>query len=191
MADRLYLSLWIKGYDEGNMLRHFGKMLELFPFSKLAKAGPLLRVYAIEHAEPPLFEREFPPGNDPGLILDAAAEFTHDDSTVQVDGFWDLWQYEDDWKLKPASVILACFGPAFENEIGDHLQIEFGLDAHFLPQPDIAGSVRMVQSNVQSLLHLVGEMDRVLKPERRQLWSESGVNFAEVLAQALGNFHVS
>jgi len=44
------------------MLRHFGKMLEVFPFSKLAKVGPVLRVYAIEYKEPPLFERHFDPG---------------------------------------------------------------------------------------------------------------------------------
>jgi len=37
-------------------------MLEQFPFSILAKRGPVLRVYAIAHSEPPLIEREFLPG---------------------------------------------------------------------------------------------------------------------------------
>jgi len=87
--------------------------------------------------------------------------------------------------------VLCCFGPAFDNEEGDHLRIEFGVDSRFLPQPGIEGSLRMVQSNVRSLLHLVGEIDGNLDLERRQLWSESGVNFSEVLAQSVGSFHVN
>ena len=31
-------------------------MLRVFPFSKLAKRGPVLRIYAIQHVEPPLVE---------------------------------------------------------------------------------------------------------------------------------------
>ena len=173
------------------MLGHFERMLELFPFSKLVAAGPVLRAYAIEHSEPPLIERPFPPGVQPGAMVEAAREFTHEDCAVQADGYWDLWQFDGEWKLAPAAVTLACFGPAFENEIGDHLRIEFGIDSRFLPQPAIQGSLRMVQSNVRSLLHLVGEIDQGLDLERRQLWSESGANFAEVLSQSLGTFNVN
>jgi len=191
VPDRLYLSCWIRRFSESNMLQHFEKMLGIFPFSKLSPRGPVLRVYAIEHTEPPLFERAFPPLADPGLLIAAATEFAHDDCAIQVDGSWDLWQHERDWKLEPAPVVLCCFGPAFDNEEGDHLRIEFGVDSRFLPQPGIEGSLRMVQSNVRSLLHLVGEIDGNLDLERRQLWSESGVNFSEVLAQSVGSFHVN
>ena len=157
MADRLYLSCWLRDYS---MLRHFRKLLELFPFSKLAAQALTLRIYAIEYAEPPLIERAFPVGTEIGQILETAAEFTHEDCAVQVDGSWDLWQFDGEWKIEPATVTLACFGPEFDNEIGDHLRIEFGIDALFLPQPDIPGSVRMIQSNVRSLLHLVEDIDR-------------------------------
>ena len=172
------------------MLRHFEKMLALFPFSKLTPLTPVLRIYALEHAEPPLLERAFPPGSEPSLILSAARELSHEDCTVQVDAFWDLWDYDREWNLTPVAVTLACFGPEFDNDIGDHLRIEFGLDSRFLPQPEIEGSVRMVQSNIRSLLHLVGEIDQILDLERRQLWSESGANFAELVAAALENFHI-
>jgi len=167
-------------------------MLELFPHSKLAKRGPVLRIYAIEHTEPPLFEREFPLGVEPGVILNAAREFAHHDCTCEVDTVWDLWQFDDDgWKLKPAAVTLACFGPEFEHDPPDHLRIEFGNDARFLPMPGIQGGLRMGQSNLRSLLHLVGELERGLGLERRQLWSESGANFAEVLSQAITALHVN
>ena len=166
-------------------------MLERFPFSILAKRGPVLRVYAIAHSEPPLIEREFLPGAEPADILEAAHEFMQADCACEIETFWDLWQYDGDWKLLPAPVTLACFNPAFENEHGDHLRIEFGLDALFLPMPHIKGGLRMGESNLKSLLHLVGDLERVLDLDRRQVWSESGANFAEVLKQAIGTQHVN
>src|SRR5947209_3610345 len=120
MADKLYLSCWLQGYTGANMLRHFEKLLGVFPFSKLAARGPVLRIYAIEPLEPPQLEREFAPGVDPAAIIQSAREFAHDDCTVEVDTAWDLWQYGDDWRLAPALVTLACFGPEFQNETGDH-----------------------------------------------------------------------
>jgi hypothetical protein len=174
------------------MLRHFGRMLGLFPFSKLAKRGPIVRVYALEHTEPPLFERDFPPTADSKELLDSAAEFMRDDTTCEIDAAWDLWDHDGkEWKLAPVGVTLFCFAPLFDNELGDHLRIEFGLDARFLPNPHLEGSVRMGQSNLRSLLHLVEEIDKIMKPERRSLWSESGANFAEVLRGVLGTINVN
>jgi hypothetical protein len=192
MSDRLYLSCWIPGYNSSNMLRHFGRMLALFPYSKLAKRGPIVRVYALEHTEPPLFEREFGPGADPKSLLDSASEFMLDDCTTEVDAAWDLWDHDGtEWKLAPVGVTLVCFGPQFDNELGDQLRIEFGLDSRFLPNLGVEGSIRLRQSNVQSLMHLVGEISRVMKPERRSLWSESGANFSEVLRGALGTIYLN
>jgi hypothetical protein len=39
-------------------------------------------------------------------------------------------------------------------------------------------------------LHLVGELDGALPLARRQLWSESGESFAEVLASAISGLGV-
>src|SRR6185312_2184288 len=99
MADRLYLSCWMKGFTGANMLRHFEKALGLFPFSKLAARGPDLRVYAIEHVEPPQLEREFLPAADPQEMIAAARDFMQDDCLAEVDAAWDLFQYDGDWKL--------------------------------------------------------------------------------------------
>jgi hypothetical protein len=69
--------------------------------------------------------------------------------------------------------------------IGCALEIEFGIDANFLPQPDLPDSPRMIESNIKSLLKLVHDLDDALPVETRRLWSESGENFAEKLHQAL------
>lgn len=169
------------------MLRHFQKMLELFPFSKLAQRGPEVRVYALEHAEPPQFELDFPAATEPAVMVAAAGDFMHEDCLAEVDAAWDLWQFDGDWRLGPAAVTLSCFGPLFDNEIGDHLRIDFGPETRFLPAPQIEGGLRMGQSNLTSLVHLVHEIEGSLKLERRQLWSESGMNPADAIAQALVN----
>ena len=117
-----------------------------------------------------------------------------------------------EWKLAPARVALCCFGPEFNQSpsrsgfasvearrtsviafphpdedaaIGCALEIEFGIDANFLPQPDLPDSPRMIESNIKSLLKLVHDLDDALPVETRRLWSESGENFAEKLHQAL------
>jgi hypothetical protein len=185
VADRLYLSCWVRGFTANNMLRQFERMLGVFPHSKLAARGPVLRIYAIEQLEPPQFEREFTPGVDPKDIIAAAQEFSHEDCLFEVDTAWDLWQFDGDWKLAPAGVTLECFGPEFDNETGDHLRIDFGNDARFLPNPHVEGGPRMAQSNLKSLIHLVHEVERVAQIERRQLWSESGVSPVERIVQEL------
>ena len=185
MSDRFYLSCWLRGFTGHNMLRHFEKMLGVFPFSKLAARGPVLRIYAIEYVEPAQLEREFMPGADPKEMMDAAREFAHDDCAFEIDTAWDLWQFDGDWKLAPAAVTITCFGPEFENESGDRLRLDFGNDARFLPHPEIEGGPRMAQSNLKSLITLVHEIERVLPVERRQIWSESGVSPVDLIAQEL------
>jgi hypothetical protein len=122
-----------------------------------------------------------------------------------------LERLNDDWKIAPVRVALCCFGPEFNQSpsglqdpagarrtpviafpdsaddaaIGCALEIEFGIDANFLPQPDLPDSPRMMESNIKSLLKLVHDLDDALPVETRRLWSESGENFAEKLHQAL------
>ncbi len=117
--------------------------------------------------------------------MSAVREFMQDDSMCEAGASWDLWQFDAKWKLSPAGVVLACFGPEFEDEIGDHLRIEFGLDSHFVPDPELDQSPRMTASNLKSLVHLVHQVESTLTLERRLLWSESGENPADVIGQAL------
>ncbi len=184
MSDRLYLSYRLRGFTAQNMLRHFERALRPFPFSRL-KPGVAIAVYAVEIAAPALCERAFPETPDPGELLAAAKEYRADDSAVEVEASWDLWQYDGDWKLAPALVRFTCFGPRFEGDEGEHLRVDFGLESRFLPQADLPNPLVMVRSNIRSLLHLVREIDSSLPVERRQLWSESGENFAERLQAAL------
>ena len=185
MADQLYLSYWLRAFNQINMLRQYEKLLRLFPFSGLSKQACVFRILAVDYGQPAIFERAYPTPPELSDVLAAAADFQHADCCYRLDAAWDLWQYENDWKVAPAPVSLVCFGPDFENETGDNLRVEFGVDANFLPQPDSPGEVLMVQSNIRSLLKLVHDVDDKLAAERRSLWTESGENFHDKLQRAL------
>lgn len=184
MADRLYLSYWLRGFTGFNMLRHFGTMLQTFPVSRLRPVA-LLRVHAVSLVEPPVLEQEFGEPLDLDAMLAAARHHRGSDVAAQVEVCWDIWQLAGEWKLAPAAVSLYAFGPEFERERDEQLRIDFGPDFHFLPRQDEPGSGRFVQSNIRSLLSLVHGLDNALPAERRSLWSESGENFAERLQAAL------
>ena len=61
-----------------NMLRHWERLLRIFPFSKLSQGASTLRIHAVSFSEPALFERA-----SRSLYLDAvlklAKEFTGSD----------------------------------------------------------------------------------------------------------------
>ena len=181
MADLLYLSYWLRGFSQANMLRGFGKALRCFPFSTAAGGVSSLRIYALEYTEPPLLETYYDGGAEPDAIVRAAAEFQSADCAYLAGGFWDLWQHEDSWKLIPAPALVGCYGPEFQNDLGDHLRFEIGLDSHFLPQADQPDGAGLVKSNIRSVLRLAGELDQALPVLKRSLWTESGEDFAERL----------
>lgn len=184
MSDRLMLSCHVRGFHPLRMAGDWEKLVKLFPYSRLTKAPAYFRVHAIGFSEPVLVERAWEAPFDPGEAVKAAREALHEDCAWQLECAWDLLQKTgEDWVLAPSPVSLWSFGPAFENELRDHLRIEFGLEHHFLPQPGDPLSLRAAQANLQSLMKLVRDIEEAFPLELRHLWSESGVNFADRLNQ--------
>jgi hypothetical protein len=182
MADRLFLSYRLLGYTASNMVRHYEKMLRTFPFSKLSDAPRTLRVHAVSFVEPALYEESFAPDVSLDTIVPVIREYLAPDCAAVLESDWDLWQHDSDWQVTPARVELQCFGPAFETDSDDHLRVDFGPDAYFMPDPALPDSLFMAQSNIRSLLTLVERLDVELSVDRRLLWTESGDNFADRLA---------
>ncbi|MBY0374387.1 MAG: hypothetical protein K2Q23_10360 [Bryobacteraceae bacterium] len=190
MADRLHLSLWLRGYTPQNQLRHFATMLRKFPFSRLEPEFAL-RVYERERVEPALFERFYADANYFDAMMTDAEFYAAPNYGYEVDAHWDLWQWNKDWGLGPARVTLSSFGPEFDSPSGENLLIEFGLETQFLPPEGIPGNpYHYVRGNIQSLLKLTHDLDEALRPEKRLLWTDSaelamGENFALRLERAL------
>jgi hypothetical protein len=186
MPDQLSLSLWLRGFDSETMLPGFGEALGAFPFSALRPGISGLRIYAIEFTEPALFERAFAAG-EAGLdaAIELAEEFRAADCAYLLEGFWDLWRLDPtgNWQLSPSPVVLSCFGPEFESEIGDHLRLELGPEDRFLPPPGAPQGARKAHSNLQSIVRLARDIEARVPIERQSLWSESGEDFAERLLE--------
>ena len=139
--------------------------------------------------EPPLLENPMNGPIDANQVLAVLQDYNGEDIAYSVESWWDLWQYEDDWKLAPTRVQLSCFGPEFDNgterQAGEQedLRIDFGVDSRYLPRLDLPGSARMTESNIKSMLRLVHELDSALPVAKRKLETESGENFADRLQQ--------
>lgn len=185
MADQLFLSYRFNGYTAQTAVRYYEKLIELFPFSKLSKGVTNVRVHAVSPHEPPLFETSFDDPVDTGNILGIVREYACADCGIYTDSWWDLWQYEAQWQVRPTRVTLAMFTPGFESGAEEHMRVDFGIDEVFLPQPGLPDHLFMARSNVRSLLHLVHELDKNFSVLDRRLWTESGENFAERLQSAL------
>lgn len=187
MADELYLSCWPRGFTEANMLRHWEKVLSRFPFSRLGQRPSTLRIHAVDFTQPVLMEDVFAAPLDPNLVMDRAREYKGGDCLYRLESWWDLLQTSDgkDWTLQPAPVALCCFGPGFENEEGDPIRLELGQDVLFLPDPEQGPPPRVARANVQSLMRLVHDLDDSLPMVKRQLWLDSGANFAARLEELL------
>jgi hypothetical protein len=192
VTEQLSLSIWLDLARPDARMRNFETLLRLFPFSQReGQPQTTVSVLAIDATEPPLLEHPMNGPFDVEEAIQLMKEHRGDDIAYRVESYWDLWQYDGEWRLAPTAVALACFGPEFDN--GDaatpaeqeHLRIDFGVDTTFLPQPEILGSGRLVESNVKSLLRLVHEIENKLPVNRRWLAAESGENFADRLQRLL------
>lgn len=191
MTDQLFLSIWLDRHAQANRLRHFQKILRTFPFSQREQPQSTVSVQAIDMTEPPLLEKAVNGPIDLAEIEPVFAEFQGDDIAYELESWWDLWQFDGDWKLKPTRVTLCCFGRQFDNGTDldkaeqEDLRIDFGVDLSFLPDPDVPASARLIESNIKSLLRLVHDVESALPTRKRLLATESGENFAERLQQTL------
>jgi hypothetical protein len=191
VTDQLSLSLWLERKFQDSRVRQFEKLLRLFPFSQRTQPQSEISILAVDSTEPALLERPVNGPVDVGEITPILEDYSGPDVAYQVESWWDLWQFDGDWKLAPARVLLSCFGPEFDSGTGrgpgeqEDLRIGFGVDSNFLPQPEIIGSAKLVESNIKSLLRLVHELDTSLPVARRRLETESGENFAERLQEIM------
>ena len=191
VTDQLSLSIWLTPQARRDRVKWFEKALHLFPFSQREQPQSAVLIQAISAAEPPLLERPLNGPLDVAAAMETFRDYQGDDIAYVLEGWWDLWQFDKDWELRPARVALSCFGPEFDNGTEqsareqEDFRIDFGVDSHFLPRTDIAGSAKLTESNIKSLLRLVHEWERVLPVEMRKLETESGENFADRLQRML------
>lgn len=187
----MFLSLWLQRHARRDRVRYFEKMLRSFPFSQREQPQSVITIQAISSAEPPLLERPLNGPLDVDSISQTLSDYQGEDIAYIVESWWDLWQCDADWELRPSRVVLSCFGPEFDNGTEraavaqEDIRIDFGVDTKFLPRTDVAGGAKLTESNIKSLLRLVHELEDLLPVESRTLETESGENFADRLQRLL------
>lgn len=192
MTDQLFLSIWLDTTGRLHRRQQFEKLLKLFPLSQREQPQSIVSIHAVDVTEPPLLERPVNGPVDMQDVLETFRDYQGTDVAYELESWWDLWQFDTDWELRPSRVLLSCFGPDFDNgteqESGEQedLRIDFGVDSNFLPraEPETSGA-RLVESNIKSLLHLVHDIETQLSLSKRKLETESGENFAIRLQQVL------
>ena len=196
VADLVFLSLWLRDYNESNMLQHWKCVIEAFPVSGNVPGIRSLVIYPFQWAETPVFERSFGEGFDVDEAVRLATEFLHEDYAYEAELHWDLWLPDPSgrpeiWRRTSNLALVSCLGPEFEREGTEDradIQVNFGLDTLFLPpegQPyPLSGQERGVadlrtRENLQHLVEFVHKLDQSLSLVKRFLWCESGENLAE------------
>jgi hypothetical protein len=191
VTDHLFLSIWLDPENRDGRLRHFEELLRLFPFSAREQPQSVVSIHAIDTTEPVLLERPVNGPIDVSEVISIFRDYQGDDVAYRLESWWELWRFEEDWKLAPAAVALSCFGPEFDNGTDDQpseqedFRIEFGVDSNYLPRLELPGSARLIESNIKSLLRLVRDIESSLPVMKRRLETESGENFADRLQQIL------
>jgi hypothetical protein len=186
MADPLFLSFWLNGFSPLALPLYFRKTLDVFPFSTLSP-GSILRVYAVSFQEVPVFEGFIDQHVDTQEATSIVQEFLHEDCCFQLETRWDIWQWDEDWSLRPARARIEVCGPKFEPDVigptgeAEHVRIDLGWEDLFLPAPK-SDQLRPVQSNIRSIVHLATDIEATLSVRNRLLWSENEDNFADRLA---------
>jgi hypothetical protein len=193
VTDQLALSIWLPEALGNWRTRYFEKMLSIFPFSQREQPQSTLTIQGVSVTEPPLLERAINGPVQLADVMEATRDYQGDDIAYRLETWWDLWRYNgEEWEIGPMRATLCAFGPEFDNggilsaSEQEDLRIDFGVDTAFLPDASLAGSTRLIHSNIKSLLHLVHQIEEALPLERRVLETESGENFAEKLTQTLG-----
>ena len=87
------------GFSNMNMLRHWERLLRVFPFSKLAKVLIFSSPRGVVHRAGSVRGKLSGSRLDLDPILEAAREFMGSDCAAQLEAKWDIWQYlANDWK---------------------------------------------------------------------------------------------
>ena len=175
MPNRAYASLWIRGFDDANMLTHFEHFLATVPVS----SGPLgfteLIVRAVDPTETPIDEVDLR-GQllTPADIAQIAREHHSGDVAYEVAARWDLWIREMDtasWKKNPERLNLFCHGLQYDGGVAaewGHFMADLGFEHLFTGHAGL----------------LAAEASRVARPEhpdeaRFLMWMSQPKNLRE------------
>jgi hypothetical protein len=138
MPNRAYASLWVRNFDETNMLSHIEHFLATVPLAGGPTGFTELVIRAVDSTESPLEEYDLR-GQvvTPAEIVELAREHLAGDVCFEVVALWDLWIRDMEsasWKKKPERLLISCFGPDYDRGIfaeSGHFMADLGFEHVF------------------------------------------------------------
>ena len=147
MANRAYVTFWLRNYSEQGMLEQFERLLETVPLSSPGPGFRRLIVRAIGPAEIPLAEHDLRVANvKPADIIALAKEYVNADTAYEVEASWDLWRWDADtsrWLRGPEPLLLTCQGEAYDDGAAGasgHFLVDAGLEHLYTGHAGLLGS---------------------------------------------------
>ena len=170
MPDHVYLSVWLQQHDEASVFKAWRAALQGFPYSQSFPGVRSFSVHPVDWSEPVAVEEDFPAGAEVDMVLATTEHFRHPDCAYQAVVCWDL-------SAGPKVVKIIAYGPDFEGREDErgHLEFDLGVETPFLGD----------QHNISLLIAFNRKLADVLPLHKRHLWTESGANFADKVAEAL------
>jgi hypothetical protein len=152
MPNRAYASIWIRNFDETNMLFHFAHFLATVPLAVESPGFTELVIRAVDSTETPLEEHDLRAhAFTPAEIAELARDHHSADVSFEVGARWDLWipdMESASWKKKPERLTIFCFGPDYDHRIfveSGHVMADLGFEHMFTGHAGLLthGSPRM------------------------------------------------
>lgn len=147
MANRVYITFWLRNYSEQTMLEQFERFLQTVPLSSAGPGFRRLIVRAIGPAETPLIEHDLSGiSAKPADIVALAREYVNADSAFEVEASWELWRWDANtgrWIRGPEPLLLTCQGEAYDDGAAaafGHFLVDAGLEHLYTGHAGLLGS---------------------------------------------------
>jgi hypothetical protein len=138
MPNRAYASIWIRNFDETNMLSHLEKFLATVPVADEPLGFTELIVRAVDSTETPLEEYDLRGQKiSPAEIVELARPGSSGDVCLEVTARWDLWIRNLEtasWKKNPERLTFFCHGPEYDQQVSvesGHFMADLGFEHMF------------------------------------------------------------
>ena len=121
MANRAYLRVWTRDFNEQGMIAQFARLLATAPVTESGPGFERLIVQPIDSTETPIAEWDLKTGKfGPAEVAALAALNLAPDSAYIVNAKWDLWNFNIEtlkWRQEPLPLELLCQGPLHDDGI--------------------------------------------------------------------------
>ena len=138
MPNRAYASVWVRDFNEENMLAQFGRFLTTVPLAAVPPGFTGLLIRAVDFAETPLEEFDLRGYvTTPEEVIALAKEQHAADVCYEVPARWDLWIRDKEtasWKIQPERMDIFCFGPEYDHGVygeSGHIMVDLGFEHLF------------------------------------------------------------